>query len=248
MKRGRKPSVYPQSDIESIIYRFTQEEKVTGWIKYSEVYRFAKKMYENGELKYKLSEDYWRRDGRQGKEIIDKTNKLYETTFINKKTEEIDIFVDTEECVNKFFVGKSSDKKKLIHALKINEKKAKYSNKLLLNIEELNTELCIQKEKNKKLESLVEQQQMVLFSWYNASLKSDVPLINLMTTGKSRHPMVDLFFETAFSNPMEGYEKFDEYRKINKDTCSSTGEVNDSVVIPIRKNRLQAISEKFEEK
>ncbi|RID85314.1 hypothetical protein D1953_10850 [Peribacillus asahii] len=244
--RGRKPSIYPQQEIENIVYRFTQEEKVTGWIKYSEVYRYANRLYENGEVKYKLSEDYWRRDGRQGKEIIDKANKLYEATFINKKTAEIDVYVDTEECVNKFFSGKPSDKKKLINALRINEKKAKDSNKLLEKIEDLKQELSNQKDKNKELQELIDQQQMILFSWFNASHKSDVPLINLITTGKSRHPMVDLFFETAFSNPMEGYEKFEEYRKNNKHDENEDNKNN--VVIPIKKSRLQAITEKFNDK
>lgn len=109
--RGRKPSIYPQAEIENIIYLFTQKEKVTGWIKYSEVYRFANKLYEERVINYKLSEDYWRRDGRQGKEIIDKTNKLYENTIINKNDKSHGVYVDTEECVNKFFSGKPSDKK-----------------------------------------------------------------------------------------------------------------------------------------
>ncbi|OIK11273.1 hypothetical protein [Bacillus sp. MUM 13] len=245
--RGRKPSIYPQKEIDDIVYRFTQEEKVAGWIKYSEVYRFAKKLYENEKIKYKLSEDYWRREGRQGKETIDKANKLYETTFINKESKDIDVYIDTEECVNKFFTGKASDKKKLIQALKINEKKARNSNKLSMKIEDLKQGLFNEKEKSKKLEALVEQQQRILFSWYNASLKSEVPLINLVTTGKSRHPMVDLFFETAFTNSIEGYEKFEEYRGITK----YNDEINDSnqnVVVPIRKNRLKQITEQYENK
>lgn len=248
--RGRKPKTFPQPDIDNIIYRFTQEEKVTGWIKYSEVYRFANKLYENGEIEYKLSEDYWRRDGRQGKETIDKANKLYEATITNKKTSETNIYVDTEECVNKFFTGKPSNKKRLIDSLKINEKKAKDSNRLLEKIEVLNQEVSIQKDKNRELEALVEQYQKILFSWFNASLKSDVPLINLITTGQSRHPIVDLFFETAFSKPLEGYDKFEEYRiqvKNNDDTVVEA--TKESVVTPIkRKSRLQQISEQFNQK
>lgn len=245
--RGRKPKVYPEPEIDKIIYRFTQEEKVGGLIRYSEMYRFTNKLYEKGEIPYKFSEDYWRRDGRQGKEKIDKTNRLYETTIVNKKTNETDIFVDTEECVNKFFTGKPSDKKRLIQALKINEKKAKDSNNLLLKIEELNQEISIQKDKNKELVVLVEQYQKILFSWFNASLKLDVPLINLITTGKSRHPIIDLFFETAFSKPLEGYEKFEEYRKQIKNNDDTAGvNTNQRVVTPIkRKSRLQQITEQF---
>jgi hypothetical protein len=247
--RGRKAKIYPQNEINDIIYRFTQEEKVSGWIKYSDVFRYANSLYEKGELPYKLSEDYWRRQGRQGKESIENVNKLYENTLVNEKTSEIDIYVDTEECVNKYFTGKPSDKKRLIEALKINEKKAKDSNKLLMKIDRLqqdNKEVNAQK---KELEAQINQYQKILFSWFNASLKTDVPLINLMTTGSSRHPIIDMFFETAFANPMEGYEKFEEYRRNSKPHENPIiHEKQINVVTPIKKTRLQAISEKYEEK
>ncbi|MEB1808989.1 MAG: hypothetical protein LPK26_17160 [Bacillaceae bacterium] len=244
--RGRKRKEYPKEEIEEIVYRFTQEEKLTGWIKYSEVYRFSKKLYEKGEISYKLSEDFWRREDRQGRKAIDRANKAYETTITNNKTTVTDTFVDTEECVNKYFTGKPSDKKRLTQALKLNEKKAKDSNKHLSKIEDLKQEIANQKDKIKELEALIEQQENVLFSWFNASHKSDVPLINLITTGKSRHPIVDYFFETAFSSPEKGYEKFGElinnYREIEDKTKGS----NKNVVTPIKKNRFQQITEQYD--
>lgn len=244
--RGRKPKIYPQEEIDNLIYRFTQEAKVSGWIKYSEVYRYTKQLYEIGEIPYQFSEDYWRRDGRQGKETIDKKNKVYESTIVNKKTSKSDIYVDTEECVNKFFNGKPSDKKRLIEALKINEKKAKDYNDLLEKIDALKSTIEALNEDKKLLEGLNKQYQTVLFSWFNASLKSDVPLINLLTTGKSRHPIIDLFFDTAFSNPKEGYDKFEDYRKNVKNTHDTVKK--DNVVTPIRKSRIQQASEEFDSK
>lgn len=122
MKRGRKAKIYPQEEIDNILYLYTKEEKVSGWIKYSEVCRYANKLYEDGKIPYKLSEDYWRRDGRQGRETVDRVNKLYESTLLNQQTTETEIIVNTEECVTKFFTGKPSDKKRLIQALKINSR------------------------------------------------------------------------------------------------------------------------------
>lgn len=241
-KRGRKPKIYPQSEIDRIVYRFTQEEKGTGWIKYLEVYRFSKKLYEKGEIPYNLSEDFWRRDGRQGRTTIDRVNKLYEITLENKNSSNNYVIIDTEECVNKYYTGKLSDKRRLIEALKINEKKARDSNKLLTKLEHLKVEITDYKAQIKELEYLIENYQKVLFSWFNASLKSDVPLINLMTTGKTRHPIVDLFFETVFSNPIEGYEKFDQFRKKSLEKETS---LNNNVVTPIRKSRLQQITEQY---
>lgn len=246
--RGRKPKIYPQKEIDNIIYRFTQEEKVSGWIKYSEVYRFAKALYDRREIAYKLSEDYWRREGRQGKESIDKANKVYEATLISKKTSKSDTYVDTEECVEKFFSGKPSDKKRLIEALKMNEKKAKDYIKSLEKMDALKAEIETLKKKNSALDDSLKQYETILFSWLYASVKPDVPLMNLLTTGKSRTPIIDYFFNTAFSNPAEGFSKFEEFRKgVNKNLDSLKDETTKNV-IPIRKSRLQQEIERFNPK
>lgn len=207
---GRKEKLFPEKEIDKIIYRFTQEEKVSGWIKYSEVFRYANRLYENGEIPYKLSEDYWRREGKQGKKAIDKVNKTYEAKFNNSKTSKSEVYIDTEECVDKFFTGKQSDKKRLIQALKLNEKKAKDYNELLGKIDDLKGTIESLITDKKSLEEKLDQYEMILFSWFYSSIKSDVPLTNLLTTGKSRDPIVDLFFENAFSNPKEGYNQLIE--------------------------------------
>lgn len=242
--RGRKPKIYPNEEIQNILYRYTQEENASGWIKYSEMYRFAKKLYENGEIPYLLSEDYWRRDGRQGKEIIDKVNKIYESTLVSKKTSKSDIYVDTEECVNKFFTGKPSDKRRLIEALKINEKKARDYNDLLDRVDALKASVEVLTSDKKSLEKLIGEYQSILFSWFNSSNKSDIPLINLITTGSSRHPIIDMFFETAFSSPSEGYAKFEEYRRRNAQSAEGTSDVMNDVVTPMRQSKLKAIRDK----
>lgn len=244
--RGRKPKILPQEEIDGLIYRFTQEEKVSGWIKYSEIYRYTKRLYEAGEIPYLLSEDYWRRDNKQGKEAVDKANKTYEATLVSKKTSKTAIYVDTEECVNKFFTGKPSDKKRLIDALMLNEKKAKDCGELLDKNDALKDTIEVLKAEKKDLEALVKRYQAVLFSWFNASIKSDVPLTNLLTTGKSRHPIVQFFFDTCFSTPKEGYDQFEEYRRKPKEKDSAEKE---NVVIPLamKSSRLQAIRNKHKD-
>ena len=243
--RGRKKITLLQEELDKLIHRFTQDEKVSGWTKYSEVYRYAKRLYENGEIPYQLSEDYWRRDGRQGKVAIDKANSAYEALLCSNKTSRTDIYVDTEECVNKFFTGKPSDKKRLIEALMLNEKKAKDCNEFLRKNDALKDTIEALTGEKKALEALVKQYQTILFSWFNASIKSDVPLINLLTTGKSRHPIVDFFFDTAFSNPKDGYAEFDEYRQKLKEKDSVE---KDNIVIPIMKSsRIQAVRDKHKD-
>ena len=53
-KRGRKPKVYSQELIKELIYRFTQERKITGLIKYMDVYRFSLELYRKEILKLNL--------------------------------------------------------------------------------------------------------------------------------------------------------------------------------------------------
>ena len=54
----------------------------------------------------------------------------------------------------------------------------------------------------------------IFFQWLDASSSKDVPLINAITTGKSRNKIVDRLFETMFSdNLLEGYNVFEHYRK-----------------------------------
>ncbi|MEC0182596.1 hypothetical protein P4H61_14010 [Paenibacillus peoriae] len=247
--RGRKATVYNEEEIRNIVYKYIQEEKISGVLTYSEMFRFAKKLYENGEIPYQLSDEFWRRSNRQGRKIVDETNESYKVTIQGNTTDHTEVFVDTEECINKFFSGKGTDKKRLIQALKLNEKKARESTKYLKKIEQMSDEIEFQKNKVKELEKLVEQQQTILFSWFSASHKSDAPLINLVTTGKSRHPIIDLFFNTAFSNLDEGYKRFEEYNKnVARNNHPSSQEEHRDVVTPMRKSRLKQLSEQLNAK
>ena len=86
-KKGRKPKIYPQEIIDNIIYEYLQLNKNNGLIKYMDIYRFSKELYENGESTHQFSEDFWRKQGRQGREAIDKENEVIEHT-LSLSTEE----------------------------------------------------------------------------------------------------------------------------------------------------------------
>ncbi|WP_233522487.1 hypothetical protein [Peribacillus glennii] len=45
----------------------------------------------------------------------------------------------------------------------------------------------------------------------DASSDKDTPLINIISTGKTRTSVVDEFFLKTFNDPADGYKKFDEY-------------------------------------
>lgn len=148
-KKGRKPQIYPQEIIDNIIYQYLQQHKNNGLIKYMDIYRFSKELYENGESPHHFSEDFWRKIGRQGREAIDKANEVLEHT-VSLFEQEDEKVVDSIDAVNKFFQGKEGNKEKLIGALLINENKLK---KYILRNTKMTTDLA---NRDKKGNTLIE--------------------------------------------------------------------------------------------
>lgn len=231
-KKGRKPKIYPQEIIDNIIYQYLQRHKNNGLIKYLEIYRFSKDLYENGELTHHLSEDFWRKQGRQGREAIDKANEVIEHT-VSLSTQEDEKVVDSIDAVNKFFQGKESNKEKLIGAILINEKKLKKyiqrNRKLTADLSNQDKKVTLLEQENQHLKLRLTEYEELFFHWLDASSHEDIPLINIITTGKSRNKIVQHLFDTMFNeNPVKGYEKFEDFRK-NKRKNQTTN-TNTSVV------------------
>ncbi|WP_075982047.1 hypothetical protein [Bacillus massilinigeriensis] len=231
-KKGRKPKIYPQEIIDIIIYQYLQLHKNNGLIKYMDIYRFSKELYENGESTYHFSEDFWRKQGRQGREAIDKANEVIEHT-VSLSTEEDEKVVDSIDAVNKFFQGKESNKEKLIGAILINENKLKKyiqrNRKITADLANRDKKVTLLEQENQLLKQRLTEYEELFFQWLDASSHEDTPLINIITTGKSRNKIVQHLFDTMFSeNPVKGYEKFEDFRK-NKRKEQNTN-TNTSVV------------------
>lgn len=220
-KRGRKPKEYPKEAIDAVIYDFIQENKSTGTLKYLDVFRHSKKMHELGTCEHLFSEDFWRKSGRQGREAIDQANKVYEYSSNNsQKTSGIKI-VDTEDAVNKLFDGTSKNKEKLIGALIMNENKLKEiikrNDDLQLKLEAHNEVTIELKQDINALKSRLEEYEVLFFQWLDASSDDNVPLVNLVRTGKTRSKVVDKLFEVMFSEDvLRGYEEFEHFRANKK--------------------------------
>jgi hypothetical protein len=231
-KKGRKPKVFPQEIIDNIIFQFLQQNKNNGLIKYMDIYRFSEKMYEKGESTYQFSEDFWRKTGRQGREAIDKANEVFEHT-VSLSTQEDEKVVDSIDAVNKFFQGKESNKEKLIGAIIINENKLKKyiqkNRKLTADLANRDKKVTLLEQESQHLKQRLTEYEVLFFQWLDASSHEDIPLINIITTGKSRGNIVQHLFDTMFNeNPVKGYEKFEDFRK-NKRKAQNTN-TNKSVV------------------
>ena len=230
--RGRKAIIYPIRDIQKLVERFIEEKQPMGKIKYRDVYLFVKELYMARETDYKLSDDFWRKPDRQGREIIDSINYIRSANAkVNKETYEV---ISTSAVINEFSTDTPSIKKRIIARLKSNEygyqrlidkykdllnKEAKYKKE----IEDLKEKYKDAKQKN----SIYEQ---VLFQWAHVSSSRDLKLINTITTGKTHSKTVEQLFKRMFSeNPNA------PYKNINKDDENTNNVVELS---PKKKNSL----------
>lgn len=198
---------------------FTQEEnKGKGLIKYLDVYRYSLKMFEQGKIPYKFSEDFWRKSGRQGREAIDKANEIYEYTLFSNDEADNEKIIDTIDTLDKFFQGNKTNRDKIQGAMLINENKLKkYIQKFRTLTERLNKrdkEIIDLKQKDSELQERLKEYEEIFFQWLDASSNKNVPLLNLVTTGKTRSPIVDRLFQSMFTDdPLKGYEQFEKYRR-----------------------------------
>ncbi|MGM1534267.1 hypothetical protein ACS2E9_23090 [Bacillus cereus group sp. BceL215] len=198
--RGRRPKIYPKDILLKIIDDFLRNQANVQIIRYKEIFLYALEEYNKGILDFKLSEDFWRKPGRQGKLLVDEINKK-RSPLIEHNNQYIEI-ISTNDVINRLSQDTSATKKKIINQLKVNEygyrkistryKQLKEKEaKMTQEIAELKAEIANLKDNN-------EIYQNVLFQWANLSSIKELDLINLITTGKTRSATVEQLFQDMF--------------------------------------------------
>lgn len=198
--RGRKPKIYPKDILLKIIDDFLRNQENVQTIRYKEIFLYALEEYNKGVLDFKLSEDFWRKPGRQGKLLVDEMNQKRSALIENNK-QYIEI-ISTNDVINKLSQDTPATKKIIINQLKVNEygyrkistcyKQLKEKEaKMTQEIVELKAEIANLKDNN-------EIYQNVLFQWANLSSVKELDLINLITTGKTRSATVEQLFQDMF--------------------------------------------------
>ncbi|MBY0599995.1 hypothetical protein [Bacillus bingmayongensis] len=198
--RGRKPKIYPKDILLKIIDDFLRNQANVQIIRYKEIFLYALEEYNKGILDFKLSEDFWRKPGRQGKLLVDEINKK-RSALIENNDRYIEI-ISTNDVISRLSQDTPATKKKIINQLKVNEYgyrkiSTRYNQlkekeaKMTKEIAELKAEIVNLKDNN-------EIYQNVLFQWANLSSVKDLNLINLITTGKTRSATVEQLFKDIF--------------------------------------------------
>ncbi|MEC0035566.1 hypothetical protein P4L29_14000 [Bacillus cereus] len=198
--RGRRPKIYPKDILLKIIDDFLRNQANVQIIRYKEIFLYALEEYNKGILDFKLSEDFWRKPGRQGKLLVDEINKK-RSPLIENNNQYIEI-ISTNDVINRLSQDTPATKKKIINQLKVNEygyrkistryKQLKEKEaKMTQEIAELKAGIANLKDNN-------EIYQNILFQWANLSSIKELDLINLITTGKTRSATVKQLFQDMF--------------------------------------------------
>ncbi|MBT2605580.1 hypothetical protein J7E55_21600 [Bacillus sp. ISL-53] len=220
--RGRPAKKYNQEEIENIVIACRDENKINGLLKYSVVYKYALQLYEEGKIKDKLSEDFWRKPNKPGTLAIKKVNEILEDV-VKVDEGETEKLISTRDAVNKLFTGKDKDKKELINKITINEVNAKkfIKKNKKLNDKIISLELEIQRltEQRDAWKQKNHEMQTVLFKFMEYSKKKGFPVENIFNTGQTRTKPVDIILSSMFGeNPTIGFdfEKYIEEKEIGK--------------------------------
>lgn len=198
--RGRKPNLYPKNILLKIIDDFLRNQANVQIIRYKEIFLYALEEYNKGILDFKLSEDFWRKPGRQGKLLVDEINKK-RSALIENNNQYIEI-ISTNDVINRLSQDTPATKKKIINQLKVNEygyrKISTRYNQLKEKEAKMTQEIVELKAEIVKLKDNNEIYQNVLFQWANLSSVKDLDLRNLITTGKTRSATVEQLFKDIF--------------------------------------------------
>lgn len=198
--RGRKPKIYPKDILLKIVDDFLRNQANVQIIRYKEIFLYALEEYNKGILDFKLSEDFWRKPGRQGKLLVDEINKK-RRALIENNNQYIEI-ISTNDVINRLSQDTPATKKKIINQLKVNEygyRKISTRYKQLKEKEAKMTQEIVElKAEIENLKDNNEIYQNVLFQWANLSSIKELDLINLITTGKTRSATVEQLFQDIF--------------------------------------------------
>lgn len=210
--KGRKSVIYDEDLILGIIYDCKSKWKIKGKIPYSKVTEYTKRnLTKYPFIKGTLSEDYWRKIGRQGRELVDRVNDVETMPLVgdsNSVIDESETFTNTADTVNKLFTGSEKNKKLLIDSLRINEVKARNFYK---KNKRLYQDLNIEREKMQVWKKKANRLQTILFQIMEYSASKNFPIENLINTGATRTSPVNKILDTVFSDdPTIGFD-FEQY-------------------------------------
>lgn len=205
----KKPTEYDKTVIKELISKFHEEENTKAMVKAIDIHRYAERKHVADEFPYATTYDFWKREDRVGKQLIDEFNAIRTNTYSLSKGTSYAI-VDVTDLLEKH--GENNDvlrdhllpMEKQLRTLALSLAKAEeLVNQQKQEIEKLKSQLNDEKTRSNKLQTLLYQ----MFS-YSAS---GATLDNLINAGTSRTDRVEKAFRDVFSDPTEFLDGFSNH-------------------------------------
>lgn len=198
-KAGRNKTEYPIETYKKIINSFIKNNPHITKISYLKICNYAEELYNANSIDVLIKHHYWKNG--LGKKVVDEFNALLNQEANNTPSETI---VSTREVINRLSSDSENNKKKIITALEMNEKKlyryadqiTKYESK----INNLESEITELKEIQRNMIQKNEYYENTLFQWLELSNKTDIPLVNLFTVGKTKSKHTEKFMKEIFTD------------------------------------------------
>lgn len=194
--------------IKEFIVEFQKVVNTSGLIQPIDVHKYALEQYEQGKFPYKLSHDFWKREYRLGRQLIDEYNAIKTTSFSLSDGDSYDL-VNVQDLLDK-----CSDKKELATYLLPMEKQL---HRTINDLQKANNTIVELRDEKRILQADLEKErkrtikmQHLIYQMFTYST-SGATLDNLMNTGTTRTERVSNALQNVFKDPKEflsGMEAF----------------------------------------
>lgn len=196
---GRKKKL-TEEHVNELIYLYKTEKQIEGRIKYLDMYRFNKEKFEQGEVSYVAGEDFWRKENRLGKEMIDQANMVFSHKLADSSGDEVTVpsVVDT---INKCYNQRDELIEKLLPLERLALKKIETEKKLKAQLIEAENK---QKEARKEIEDIKKQKDILqdfVLKMFRYGASKETPIVDFLTMKSPQSEIVRKAIEEIFDSP-----------------------------------------------
>lgn len=211
--RGRPSTKYEEKELWAIIAHYRENMKPHGDIKYLQLYKYHLDLHrEHPDLFIKIySEDFWRKKGQPGREIIDTANQVRTVTLLGSNNKKKDI-PNVVDVVHKYSKHPEKLMKHLIPLENEVRRSIEKEEELKKKNEKLNEQLNKDKEAKRELRDQVARLQECLFKLFHYSPTDGTPLDNLLNIN-NKNKRIKQALDEAWSNPQNFYIELDIFQK-----------------------------------
>ncbi|WP_394548145.1 hypothetical protein [Priestia aryabhattai] len=191
----------PEEEVKTIIKLFKEEEKPAGLIKYSDIYRFANKLYHSNRISASTSDSFWRKQGRLGRILVDEANIVFTDNVLTSKGDKVSV-PNVVDLVHKKYKDKDDLIKHLIVMESQFRKSLQREKKLKEEYTVLEERLSAETEKNRNIKEQNKSLQEIIYRLYR--ILSD-------SNSKDVQEKTEYAMKTVFESPTSFF-KMDEQK------------------------------------